>query len=303
MGGYLHKDDTQLMSEPTIFEAHDSYVLALLFTGDSRTLISAGMDKAIKFWSVANWNLEKTLIGHDNSVNSIRLSPDQKFLISGSSDNTVKIWSFPDGTVHHTLQDRKKTVSSVAISADGQWVGAAFYGGRAMIWNMRGVPVVGIKASKKNLSSVAFSPDNQVLATSGLGDDIELWKLPSGEHLMTLTGHQVAVGSLRFILEGRYLISLGYEQTIKLWETVNWQEARTIRLDTQDARGLSFSPDEKTMALIMEGRVQLWSVGEWAILNEIPIGTPAVNSVAFSADGRWLAVGAADKKIRIWHWS
>jgi len=40
------------MNEPTIFEAHSSYVLELLFTHDSQTLVSAGMDNAVKLWSV-----------------------------------------------------------------------------------------------------------------------------------------------------------------------------------------------------------------------------------------------------------
>ena len=40
------------MNEPTIFEAHSSYVLELLFTRDSQTLVSAGMDNVVKLWSV-----------------------------------------------------------------------------------------------------------------------------------------------------------------------------------------------------------------------------------------------------------
>jgi WD40 repeat protein len=54
------------------------------------------------------------------------------------------------------------------------------------------------------------------------------------------------------------------------------------------------------MALIMKGKVQFWATSDWTVKHELPIGTPAVNSVAFSKDGQWLAVGAADKKIRIW---
>ena len=40
------------MNEPTICEVHSSYVLDLLFTRDSRTLVSAGMDNVVKLWSV-----------------------------------------------------------------------------------------------------------------------------------------------------------------------------------------------------------------------------------------------------------
>jgi WD40 repeat protein len=106
--------------------------------------------------------------------------------------------------------------------------------------------------------------------------------------------------ALKFFDEGRQLVSLGYEQTIKLWDTASWQLTRTIPLETSGARSISLSPDQGTMALIMKGKVQFWATGDWTVQQELPIGTPAVNSVAFSNDGHWLAVGAADKKIRVW---
>ena len=98
------------MNEPTIFEAHSSYVLELLFTRDSQTLVSAGMDNVVKLWSVPDWELVRTFEGHANSVNSIALSPDEKTLATGSTDTTARLWSFPHGQVLHTLQDRKKVV-------------------------------------------------------------------------------------------------------------------------------------------------------------------------------------------------
>jgi WD40 repeat protein len=45
--------------------------------------------------------------------------------------------------------------------------------------------------------------------------------------------------------------------------------------------------------------VQVWSVPGWELMDEHEIGTPAVNGMAFSHDGRWLAVGAADRRIRL----
>jgi WD40 repeat protein len=180
------------MNETTVFEAHDSYVLGLLFTADSQTLVSAGMDNIVRLWSVRDWARVRTIEGHANSVNSIALTPAEEVLATGSialtpaeevlatgsTDQTVKLWSFPAGKELNTLQDRKKTVSEIKISPNGAWVAASSYGGRAMVWKLTGEEVVGIKASKKNLSSLAFSLDSKVLVTSGLGDDIAIWALP-----------------------------------------------------------------------------------------------------------------------------
>jgi WD40 repeat protein len=210
------------------------------------------------------------------------------------------LWSFPDGNSLHTLQDRKKTVSAVQISPDGAWVGAGSYGGRARVWTLDGEDVIGIKASKKNLSSIAFSPDVKILATSGLGDDILIWSLPSGEQIDTLSGHKTAAWSLNFIEEGATLASLGYEGSVKFWDTSNWRETRSYQLESPGVRGLTFSPDGETAALSMESQVQLWLLKDWQLLSEIPVSTKVVSSVAFSQDGDLLAIGGADNKIRIW---
>jgi WD40 repeat protein len=107
------------------------------------------------------------------------------------------------------------------------------------------------------------------------------------------------VGSLRFIDGGRTLVSMGYEQRIKLWDTSLWHETKTIRPKLPSARAVVFSPDEERAAVSLEGRVDLYKTAGWKLTAQLPISTNAVNGVAFSPDGKWLAVGAADRKIRV----
>lgn len=289
------------MNEPTtIYRAHDSYVLSVRFAPDGRYLVSTGMDNVAKVWSVPFWELVATLEGHEKSVNAVALSPDGSMAATSSSDQTVRLWSFPEGKPLHILQDRKQVVSCVDISADGQWLVAGFYGGRAVVWTLEGRSVLNFKASSKNLSSAVFSPDASLLATSGLGDDIQLWDLPAGHHRTTLSGHRTAVDTLRFIEEGRTLVSVGHEQSIKFWDTATWQETRSLRSRAPGVRGLAFSSDEMTLALAVEGGVQLWSAVVWTVQAEFPVSTKVVNSVSFSPDGRWLAAGGADGRMRVW---
>jgi WD40 repeat protein len=50
----------------------------------------------------------------------------------------------------------------------------------------------------------------------------------------------------------------------------------------------------------MESRVQVRSLENWILQDDLEVGTKAVNGMAFSPDGEWFAVGAADRKIRVW---
>jgi WD40 repeat protein len=139
-----------------------------------------------------------------------------------------------------------------------------------------------------------------MLATSGLGADISIWALPSGEQIGTLSGHEMAVGTLTFTSDGQQLVSLGHEGAIKFWRTDDWTEVRMLEADGSGLRGFALSPDEHHMALRLPRKVQVRSVADWAVVADLPIRTQVVSGVAFSPDERWLAASTADGKIRVW---
>lgn len=116
----------------------------------------------------------------------------------------------------------------------------------------------------------------------------------------TLEGHSTAVLSTGFVDGGRILASLGYEGTVRFWETDTWLQSRAVGPDQKGVRGMAFSPDDALVALSLESRVQLWSVKEWELAAELPISSKVISSMSFSPDGKLLALGGADRRIRIW---
>ncbi len=288
------------MQEPIVIQAHDHYVIGTLFARKHQVLITSGMDKRIKFWSVPEWQLLKTIEGHHNSVNSLSLDPDENFLVSGSTDASIRIWSFPEGALQHTLLDRKQTVAQVKYSPSGELLGGVYYGGYVAIWDQKGESILRLKGSKKNLSSLVFHPGGKYIAISGLGEEISTWSIPDGQQLHTFSAHPVAVSGLSFIQAGKVLVSMGYDQTIKFWDTNSWQVNQVLAFTDQTLRSLAFSSDEQLLAVGLQGSIQLWSIKTWSLLEAFPAGVNAINQLSFSPDNQWLAAGAADQKVRIW---
>lgn len=288
------------MNAPFVIQAHDHYVIGTLFSRKHQILITSGMDKRIKLWSVPGWQLIKSIDGHQNSVNSLSLNPNEDLLASGSTDTSIRIWSFPGGDLLHTLLDRKQTVSQVKFSPSGDLIGGVYYGGYVAIWNQQAESILRLKASKKNLSSLGFHPSEKFIAISGLGEEISTWSIPEGKLLHKFSAHPVAVSGLRFLQAGKSLVSMGYDQTIKFWDAENWQLNQVFAFKEKALRCLAFSQDEHYMAVGFQGAIQLWSTTSWRLLQEFPAGTNALNQLAFSPDNQWLAAGAADHKVRIW---
>ncbi len=288
------------MHEPLVFQAHDNYVLGVVFSQKHKHLITSGMDKLIKTWSFPDIHLLDVLQGHQNSVNSISLNPDESLLASASTDAAVGLWSYPQGKLLNFLTDHKKTASHVRFSPTGHFLGSTYYGGYAAIWGSQGESILHLRPSRQNLGTIAFHPSEQYFAVAGLGEDISFWSLPDGQPLHRFSGHPVATSGLYFLQNGGILVTLGYDQTIKFWDTQTWELSHALPFQDQKLRSLAFSEAQQTMAVGMEGAIQLWSLKDLRLINDIRPGVKAINQISFTADGRWLAAGAADQKVRIW---
>ncbi len=200
-----------------------------------------------------------------------------------------------------TLAGHKKTVSTTDISVDGKHIVSGSYEGIVKIWSLEsGDEINSIKAFNRNVASAIFLHDNRTLVVSGLDENIRLYEMKSGDIIQNLTGHKTAVNALTLSREGDFLSSSGYGGMIKIWALKDWGLVHSLNLETQGYYKSAFSPDSKILAVIAAHKVMLFSTETAEMLEEQKLKSKGVTSVTFSHGGQWLAVGAADKKIRLW---
>jgi len=285
----------------TSFQAHESYVLGLRFADEGRCLYSSGMDNVVRVWTTDGWQLQRTFDGHTKSVNCFALTPDEAMLVTGSSDTTVRLWDTTTGETVRVLQDRKRVVSALSLSADGAWIAAGSYKGRVSVWSMSGEVVAAFPASKQNLSAAAISPaDRGVLATSGQGPTVHVWEVPSGRAAATLEAETAAVMRLGYTPDGAGLVALTYEGLLHAWDAGAWRHTDQALPSVPQARAFAFDVAGARVALLAPGLVQIYAFPGWELLDEQPVAAKVLNAVAFSPSGNLLAVGAADRMVRLW---
>ena len=114
------------------------------------------------------------------------------------------------------------------------------------------------------------------------------------------------ISGIAFHPSGRWLVSGGDDQTIRLWalEGSEAQEVVAARKSVQDlgeneVLAVAFSPDGSRLASGGTRRVCLWDFqsGERLHVSQPILWTP---SLAFSPDGKTLASGSHDFTIRLW---
>ncbi len=73
--------------------AHKDGVMDLVVSPDGKVLISAGLDKLIKFWSLPQGGYYRNISLHATGVTALAISKDGKTLVSGDNSGLIRLWS------------------------------------------------------------------------------------------------------------------------------------------------------------------------------------------------------------------
>ena len=101
-------------TELTLLTGHNTWVESVVYSPDSKTIVSGSRDGTVRLWDAATHTLKNTLTGHDGWVESVAYSPDGRTLASGSYDGIVKLWDMPTGTLKNTLSGHTNRIKGLA---------------------------------------------------------------------------------------------------------------------------------------------------------------------------------------------
>ncbi len=172
-------------------------------------LVSASRDKTIKIWELATGFCTRTLHGHAEWVRSAIPSDDGRWLLSCSTDQTARIWDLSTGETKVELRDHDHVVE-VAIFAPV----SAYAALREL---------AGLVAPK----DASASAPGQFAATGSRDKTIKIWD-SAGQCLKTLTGHDNWVRGLAFSPNGKNLLSVSDDKTMRIWDLKTGRCAKTI---------------------------------------------------------------------------
>ncbi len=277
--------------------AHGAGVRTLLFTADSKTLVSGGGDCRIRLWDCVKGQelpREAGAFQHRAAVWSLALSADGKTLVSGAE--AVFLWDIATGKLQRRLQGHIGEVYGVSLSADGRRVASLGADRTLRMWDT---------ASGKELwklallgtspaSSAAFSPDSKVLAV-GSGS-LLLCDVETGKRLNSLEAHEGPLVALAWTPDGKRLVSSGCDPGIRVWDVEATKQSRILP-HPGSARSQVFSPDGKLLAGtgmgVIAGAIGVWDLESGQLKKTL--GVPGtfqmgweVSELRFSTDGKKL---------------
>ncbi|MBL9138870.1 MAG: protein kinase, partial [Verrucomicrobiales bacterium] len=151
------------------------------------------------------------------------------------------------------------------------------------------------------VTAMALSPDDRILVTATGFEDatIRVLDAETGRLITRLEGHTGWVGELTFSRDGRWLVSAAADQTLRLWETAGWMEARVFRGHEDEVHTVAFSPDGRRLASgSKDGAILLWDVAATTSAYGYRPLPPEVVALAEYAPGLAIAAGTDARGLK-----
>ncbi|MFC1936352.1 WD40 repeat domain-containing protein [Chloroflexota bacterium] len=264
---------TQLKTVATL-DLPESFVNTIIFSPDSRTMITADRNGEVLLWERGTWEAATFL-------------PAQS---SYAADSEAQIWFW----------------GTLALSPDGNLIINA-YGDDGVVTGRKldGQTVFSISFGAR-VYSIALSPDGKLLAVGGLKNNVIIFNLETQQQVEDLVSEYEYIMNLDFSPDGKTLLA-SYERpqnVIITWGTDTWQETATFphTAERTDYHDVLFSPDglELVIATIEQEEIIFLNIATKEITKELTEHNRAAYQIAFSPDGNLLASAGDDGMFRIW---
>jgi len=267
----------------------------LRFSPNGKQLAGACSDKTIRIWDASTGSPLQTLTGHSAVVASVAFSPDGKQMVSGSWDKHLRIWDLATGKCLHDWQAHIPGVLAVDWSHNGKWIASGGSDHAIRIWDANTCRLLHTMEGGEN--PLVFSPDSQRLASSSEDHALKIWLTKDWSKESELVGHDEAVVSIDYSLDGQSVATGSADTNAILWNIPAAQQSHLLRLQLGWVYAVHFLPDTKVVMAGAGKVMQFYDVRSGAYITTLPCKVGTITSAVIAPDGKTIAVAGRDNKI------
>ncbi len=245
----------------------------------------------------------------------------------------------PDPALNRVLVGHDDEVNACVFAPDGSWLVSVGDDSMIRVWHPVSGRLLHVLPGRHRLTKCVVSPDGKWLATAGSASDVDVWNTSTWHRHRTLTGHRGTVNDCAFLSDGRTVVTLAEDKTLRFWDVATGRQQRFLQTPGELV-GFALLGDHRAL-IIDQAEVKVWDLtngnqvafplahqpdyrgcstsldSRWCVLSEganlsvhelTDLHRPPrilwhqsdVTAVEFAADGSALAIGGDDGTITIW---
>jgi hypothetical protein len=247
-------------------------VNAVHFVNDGAWLLTAagvsGLGGVATLWNVADGAIVREFHGHRDTLYDAELAPDGSVLATCSYDQQIILWNAATGAPLRTLTGHTGAVYDVAFSPDSAFLVSASADATCKVWRVSdGLRLDTLNQPLKEQYTCSFLPNGRMIVAAGADNRIRMWRFISREQprinplVQARFAHEGAVLRIACSADGRRLVSLAEDQTMKVWRAGNLTELQVWDEQPDVAMGLAVARDGRQFVVgRMDGSLERFAV-------------------------------------------
>lgn len=252
----------ETLGNSQVLAGHEDWILSLGCDRDGKRLISGDMAARVIVWDLAERKETRRWSGYPwNWIQAVALTPDGSTALV--SEHRYKRDDFDIPSAALRLFDSatgEEKLDILKVMFPKYKPEDTSYGG-GQVWR---------KFIAQGLIAADISPSGELVALGQGGETdmgkVQLVELSTGKLVREMSGHQYGVTDVKFSADGKYLLSVGRDTTLRIGTVEDGKEVTALG----SPRGgqfkdwlsaLAISPDQSTVAATdIAGQIHIWSL-------------------------------------------
>ncbi|MBD2168091.1 PQQ-binding-like beta-propeller repeat protein [Calothrix membranacea FACHB-236] len=303
---------------------HSSFVNAIALTPDGQRVISGSSDNSLKVWNLQTGEELFTLKGHRKPISAIAVTPNGKQVISASRDNTLKVWNLETGNELFTLSGHSSLVNAIAVTPNGKQVISASWGNTLKVWNLETGKELFTFPSERYANSghsnwvnaIAVTPNGKQVISASDDNTLKVWNLETGKEgffslirnffnirqKFTLRGHSYSVKAIAVTPNGKQVISVSLDCTLKVWNLETGKELFTLSGHSDLVQVIAVTPNGKqVISASDDNTLKVWNLETGKELFTLSGHSHSVNAIAVTLNDKQVISASLDSTLKVWN--
>lgn len=284
-----------------VFIGHNDAVTALAMTADGRFGFSGSNDRTLRLWDLGSGKCLRTFSAHNTGITAVAMTPDGRYGLSACKNRSWRLWRL-DADIprqpaafqvcrhvgHQELEVFQQRFERLLTRADEARQAGNIATAYTFLTLARSIP--------------GYERDPDALAmNAALSDFLEKKRLRGGHLLHALPGHTKTIMTVAATTDGRFILSGGQDDSLRLWGLGPGQPIRTFTGHRDSVTCAAVTPDRHlAISGSHDKTLRLWAIATGECLKVLTGHTEYVTSLSISADGRFAASGSRDATVRLW---